>query len=1335
MSQTPEFTYFLDHPSAWKPAAPNLEIVGWFYSGSGRECRDIRARVNGKIFLGIYGLERPDVRQAHPHDPNAARTGFMIRTHLWNGAKEVSLDYLDASNTWQTFAHYPIDTSALPATPAPRPLLRAILVYESLLYLYRNFHHRPWREIRQAADAIVDEITTSNSNVTAEGTFRGYIENPGFWIDARYDKFRITGWVFDADQKIQQLSGTTLTTTENRLVFGKERPDVASHHPSVPHAIYSNFYGLVDVRTDAPSPVNLRVFANLPDGTRRLAFARRMHLNRFDENSGPVPVYHPLAFARCVAAFFRRALLGRVQVDGWKICREEVRRLHQHLTKSLARTTTAEPAVANTKRRDQDPYTRWLWHNRLTPALRHVLEQDLNRFSGALPRISIVVPAYNTPEKYLRELLESIRAQIYPHWELCIADDASPKPHVRKILEEAARTDSRIKPFFRSENGHISRATNSALDQATGEFVAFLDHDDLLSADALFRVAEALQREPRAGMLYTDEDKIDDSGRHYDPQLKSAWSPEMAITHNFTHHLTVIRKDLVETAGRLRPEFNGAQDIDLILRVVEKLEGRAVVHVPHLCYHWRAHAESTATKGDQKGYLFDAARRAIAEAVQRRQLRAESFLPPFAQHYALCLHQLKWDATLLKAKLVTIVIPTRNRADLLGRCLDSIARTVPRDAVKVVVVDDRSDETATRDYLAALHSRTDLRCEVVSAPAGEHAFDYSALVNLGSARADTPLLLHLNNDVEALQPGWLEDMVGWTSVGGVGVVGARLLYPDGTINHAGIGISRQDGLPHPLFERAHPEELGYLFLPHAARNVAAVTGACLLTRTDLYRRLGGFDEQRFKVAYNDVDYCLRAQAAGYRVVVSPQAVLQHVGSATRGKSYTETEHVAFVETYADYRDTFHSDVMDFPPAEFRLNPYVHRAARVTRPFHALVITHNLKLEGAPIFIFEYARYLSEQPGVRVTVVSPEDGPMRTRFESAGLAVKIVDVSPMLHAPSRGAFDAGLKTFAADHPWTEFDVIVSNTMVTFWAIHLATLIGKPSVLYVHESMAVKKFFQTSLPATLHDLVEGAYRDATRVVFTARATRTIFEELNSNDNFRTLPSWVDLERIETFARANAKAALRRKHGLDPEKVHVVNVGSVCERKGQHVYVRAIDQLNKELPTRYAGRAEIEFLIVGGRPGLYMESLAQDIELLGLKNLRVIDETPDIYDFYRLADILVCTSFEESFPRVLLEAMGFRVPIVSTNVNGIPEMLVNHDEAHLIPAGDPFKLVDALKKALDDVFAGATKMTSMAYARARRDFSKDRSLPRHLAIAREAFLTGSGQELPAAGNVTPQ
>lgn len=1322
MSQAPTFAYFLEKPSDWKPTCPGFEIVGWFYPGVGRECRDIRAVIDGLVFYGIYGLERPDVQQAFPNDPNALRSGFHVRAQFWSAAREVRLEYLDADDHWQVFIQQPVNTSAIPGTPRPQPLLRAAMVFESLFYLYRNFHREPWSRLRKVADELVREITLFNTNVGSEGSFRGEIEFPGYWINALYDKFRITGWVFDRGQKILQLSGTTVVTTENRLIYGKERTDVATGHPDYPQAALSNYYGLVDVRTHAPSPVNLKIFALREDGRKELAFSRRMHLNRHDENSGAVPVYRTTAFARCVLAFLRPALLRRVKVDGWKIAWSEIRRLQHHLARQLSRPETARLPAVITRRRDEDPYTRWVWHNRMTPRLAAFLQQDAAALAPAGPKFSIVVPAYNTPENYLRELLDSVRAQFYPHWELCIADDASTQPHVRRILEEAARADPRIKPVFRTENGHISRATNSALDAATADHVAFLDHDDLLPPDALLHVAAALRTAPDAGMLYTDEDKIDDSGRRFDPQLKGAWSPEMAITHNYTHHLTVMRRDLVEAAGRLRPDFTGAQDIDLILRVVERLDGRPVVHVPHIGYHWRAHAASTASKGDQKGYLFDAARRAIIEALQRRGLRAEPFLPPFAQHYKLCLHQLRWDPAILRENPVTIVIPTKDRADLLHRCLDSLARTTPREHVKIVVVDDNSTDPAALALLAALPARADLRCEVVTAPPVAHGFDYSRLVNLGSARANTPLLLHLNNDVEALAPGWLEDLAGWSTVNGVGVVGARLLYPDGTINHAGISLSRQDSLPHVLFERAQPEELGYLFLPHAARNVIAVTGACLLTRTALYRQLGGFDEGRFKVAYNDVDYCLRAAAAGARTVVSPQAVLQHVGSATRGRTYTEKEHIAFVETYGAHRDRYHSEVMDFPPHELRLNPYVHRQARITRPFRVLVVTHNLNFEGAPIFIFEYARYLSEQPGVQVTVVSPQEGPLRARFEEAALKVGIIDAAHLLKIESPAAFNTAIGELASSRSWDDVDLFVGNTTLSFWTVHLAKRLGKPSMLYIHESNPVKKLLQTLLlPPAMTPLYEGAFQDTARVVFTAKATRNIFEELNVNDNFRTLASWVDIERIERFAAQSDRTPLRRKHGLDPDAVLIVNIGSVCERKGQHIYVRAIDQFRKELATRYAGQKPIEFVIVGGRPGLYMESLEQDIELLGLTNsIRMVNETPDIYDFYRLADILVCTSFEESFPRVLLEAMVFRLPIVSTNVNGIPEMLVANDEAHLIPAGDPFKLVDALRKALDDLFAGNTRMTSLAYAHAAREFHKDRALPRHLEVTREAFLS---------------
>ncbi len=1144
--------FSIDQPANWRLTAPALDIAGWLYPEGEAVCLDIRARVDKRVFLGLYGLDRDDLVARFPGNLTARRSGFRIAAHVWTGAHAVALDWQDAAGNWHEFFRTGLDLVALPTTARAPKVLKTAYVYETLDHLYRACHGASFLAMCREADRMLREVLVFTTEVPRGDGFHGFIETPGYWLQAQYDKFRVTGWTFGIGFDIARLHATTGVGAGKRLIYPKERQDVADGHPEHANALRAGFYGLVDMRADLPGPAHLRIYADQPDGRRLLVFSRRMFLDKRDEHSGAVPVFRPWQFWLCQLALLRGAYLGRFKLQDWKYPFSEIKRLRTDLDRSLGRTVGAPPPPAVVVRRSQqDPYSRWAWHNRPTPRLRAALGLDANAAVAAGgPLISLLVPAYNTPENYLRQLLDCLRAQLYPRWELCIADDASPKPHVRAILEEAAKSDPRVRPVFRKENGHISRATNSALEIATGEFVALLDHDDLLPPDALLHVAQAVLARPSAGYLYTDEDKIDDTGRRFDPQFKGDWSPEMAITHNYTHHLTVIRRSVVNAVGGLRPEFNGAQDIDLFLRCFEKIAHEDIVHVPFVCYHWRAHAESTASRGDQKGYLFDAARRAIAEACQRRGLRAEPMLPDWATRYACCLHQLRWDPAILRENPVTIVIPTKNRGDLLARCLDSIARTTPRESVQVIVVNDGSDEPATLELLRSLPARADLRCTVLDLPADPAGFNYSRLVNAGSARATTPLLLHLNNDVEALRPGWLEELAGWLTIPGVGVVGAKLLNPDSTINHAGIGLSRHDRLPHTLFEREPSEDLGLLFLPHAARNVAAVTGACLLTRTALYRELGGFDESDFRVAYNDVDFCLRAWERGERVVVTPQAVLQHVGSASRGREYTEKEHLAFVARHGAHRDPFLSDTYDFPPAAPRLNPYhyqyagdrfpvasslapahrppptghspqstVHRSpSTVHRPLRLLFVTHNLKFEGAPILLFEQARHHATVPGVSVRVVSPEDGPLRARYEALGIPVEIWDISAILTSTDTAQCDAAIAALAAAHPLPEVDLVVGNTILMFWTVSFAARLNRPSLLYVSESCTLDKLFaHAGLHPHLRDSAKAALRDATRVGFADPITEASFQEYNYNDNFRlvggpTAPASVGLHGTE-------------------------------------------------------------------------------------------------------------------------------------------------------------------------------------------------------------------------------
>jgi glycosyltransferase involved in cell wall biosynthesis len=405
-----------------------------------------------------------------------------------------------------------------------------------------------------------------------------------------------------------------------------------------------------------------------------------------------------------------------------------------------------------------------------------------------------------------------------------------------------------------------------------------------------------------------------------------------------------------------------------------------------------------------------------------------------------------------------------------------------------------------------------------------------------------------------------------------------------------------------------------------------------------------------------------------------------------------------------------------PAGRARLAPAAPLTAHAGRALRVLVATHNLNFEGAPWFIFELARHLATLPGVTVRIVSPQAGPMGAVFEQAGMPVQMLDLAAAFAAPDPAAFQAALLAATRPIDWSATDLVIANTMVSFWAVHAARQAGKTSLLYIHESAAIRRFFAPLLAPALFPVVEEAFRLAARVVFTADATRIVHAHLGDRGNFTLLPSWVDVARVDAFIAASDPASLRRKHGLDPAAVQVVNIGSVCERKGQHVFIRALDLLKTELGFTYPGK-KIQFVMVGARPGLYLDSLRQEISLLGLDDIALfMPETGDIFDFYRLADIFVCTSFEESFPRVLLESAAFGLPVVTTNVNGIPEMLAA-DEAWHTPPGDRYRLAEAIKLALAAHFAGDRSRVEKARATVLRKYHEAHSLPRHARLARAA------------------
>ncbi|TSJ77530.1 glycosyltransferase family 2 protein [Rariglobus hedericola] len=515
------------------------------------------------------------------------------------------------------------------------------------------------------------------------------------------------------------------------------------------------------------------------------------------------------------------------------------------------------------------------------------------------------MPVYNTPARWLTRAIDSVRAQTYPYWELCIADDASTQPHVAKLLADYAAQDPRIKIVRRLSNGHISAASNSALELVTGKFTALLDHDDELSPRALAAIAAAISSHPTARILYSDEDKIDRHGRRFSANFKPDWNPDLLLAQNYLCHLAVYRTDLLRELGGFRIGYEGAQDWDLALRASERVAAGDIVHVPHVLYHWRAIPGSTALKQSEKSYAGTAAHRALADYLGRNHIDGE-ILPVRGGHWRV---RRRLPASPPK---VSLIIPTRNRVGLLRTCVESILAATRYPNFEILIIDNASDDPATLDYFKDLAGRG------VKILRDEGPFNYSALNNRAVAHATGDVLGFLNNDLELITPDWLDEMVSQAIRPEVGAVGAMLYFPDDRVQHAGVVLGlagpRQNGgvAGHAFkyFPRGHKGAANRM---RVLQNYSAVTAACLLVRREVFLQAGGFDEKNLAVAYNDVDFCLRLGAAGYLNVWTPFAEFYHYESASRGADDTPEKKAIYEREFAYMRQTWGA-LLDRDPA-------------------------------------------------------------------------------------------------------------------------------------------------------------------------------------------------------------------------------------------------------------------------------------------------------------------------------------------------------------------------------------------------------------------------------------
>lgn len=535
------------------------------------------------------------------------------------------------------------------------------------------------------------------------------------------------------------------------------------------------------------------------------------------------------------------------------------------------------------------------WYEKNKPSEEELARQRKKKWKNPVV-ISVLVPAYRTPEVFLKQMMESVLFQTYPYLELCIADGSGTDDSVENVVKEYQKKDPRVRYRRLEKNEGIAENTNAAIEMASGDYLALFDHDDLLSPNALFEVASAIEKE-KADVIYTDEDKVtSDLKEHFQPHFKPDFNPDLLCANNYICHLFVVKRSLALKLGGQDPAYDGAQDYDFIFRCTENAE--KIVHVAKILYHWRVHQASTADNPSSKLYAFDAGKRAIEAHLARIGAKAE-----VSHTKDLGFYRVKYQVQ--GNPLVSIVIPNKDEKETLKKCLESIWKKTSYPNYEIILVENNSTTQEIRDYYKELDGK-----ERVRVVYWEKEFNYSAINNFGISYAKGEYILCLNNDITVISPDWLEELLANCQRPEVGIVGARLYYPDNTIQHAGIVLG-MGGCAGSLFVGLARSRGGYLHKAALQQDLSAVTAACFMVKKEVFEKVGGFEE-KLAVAFNDVDFCLKVRHAGYLVVYDPYAELYHHESKTRGYENTEAKKRRFQEEIEYMRCHWMPDILRDP---------------------------------------------------------------------------------------------------------------------------------------------------------------------------------------------------------------------------------------------------------------------------------------------------------------------------------------------------------------------------------------------------------------------------------------
>ena len=902
------FIFWLDEPQFWRTKSRWLRLSGWCLHVSGKPVTAIRARIGRRKFVTALEILRTDVAKHFGRAQQNLSCGFSLEVRTPRGNGLLTIEAQTSGSPW---------TKVL-VTSVRGP------------FLARPGERRRRKERDRAA------ITQR---------YRWWYDRPADWQQPTSVLY-VSGWFIDTIGLPVRGIRARVGRQFFRANVGLPRDDVSAAYPEAPSSRHSGFaiaiplprrvskvflqyqgadgiwrdfdsHGVErgDRPADAPPPSQMRFFTepsalnprfsfwvHIPDVIeRRLRLAgwcfanEGSHVEAVRARAGRRVTPGDFGIVRRDVALAHNNCPGSLH-SGFLIRASIPRGRHQLVLEARGADGRWEAFFETTVRRrvfrrggpslgsEAEIYAHWIdRYERLTRSDKRAIKEHVSTLSRR-PRFSILLPTYESDPRWLKRAIESVRQQFYSEWELCIADDASTKKAGWKIVQRYARADGRIKILRRKTRGGIAATSNDALSFASGEFVALLDHDDAIARPALYWAAVELERNPALQLIYTDEDKIDEHDRRHSPYFKPEWNPDLFLAQNYVSHLTFLRTDLVRRVGSFRSSFDGSQDYDLFLRCTAQIKPDKIARIPRVLYHWRALPQSTAASTSAKEYAHVAAVRAVQEHLDARDIKASAEPREFGI-YQRIRYPLPPEHS-----MVSIIIPSRDQSALLEKCIASILQKSDYTNFEIIIIENESVEEQTHELYRRL--RQERRIRIIEA-AGE--FNFSRLINLGARHARGSIFLLLNNDVEIINSDCLVELVSQVSRPEVGIVGARLWYPNGALQHGGVILGAGGVASH--IDSIRREDPGYFARQHLTQDFCAVTAACLMVRREVFEKLGGFDESRLPVTFNDVDFCLRARELGWRVIYTPYAELTHHESVSRGvENTTEKQRRFFKES-------------------------------------------------------------------------------------------------------------------------------------------------------------------------------------------------------------------------------------------------------------------------------------------------------------------------------------------------------------------------------------------------------------------------------------------------------